>query len=63
MGSNNYYCPPTMCVVKINNPGFEYKTIWGCLICKTILLTKNSAKQHKRNFKQPNTTKEVEKLQ
>jgi len=63
MASNNYYCPPSMCVVKLNNPGFEYKTIWSCLICEKILLTKNSAKQHARKCKLPNTTKEVEKLQ
>lgn len=40
------FCPPFMTRVDNNRSHIEYKTIWGCIICEKILLSKTAAINH-----------------
>ncbi|KAF0705256.1 C2H2-type domain-containing protein [Aphis craccivora] len=66
MDSTNLFCPQSMTRVDFNMPHFQYKTLWGCLICQTVVLNKTAAINHSNICKLPITKEEdisVEELQ
>ncbi|KAE9538866.1 hypothetical protein AGLY_005448, partial [Aphis glycines] len=52
------FCPPSMTRIDHNRPHFEYKTVWECLICPKVLLSKTAAINHANICKLPITKAE-----